>query len=322
MDSIYSTTVASAPTIAPPCQKKKLVFVMGSTGSGKSRLSIDIASHYLGEVINSDKMQVYKGLDIITNKMAESDRRGVPHHLIGEVEPDVDFTAEDFCMAATSAIERIVEQGRVPIIVGGSNSFVEALVQNPSVEFKSRYEPCFIWLNVAPPILDTYLSKRVDDMVRGGLVEEVKAVFSPNLDYKRGIYRSIGVPEMDAYLRADRMVGYIERETLLKEAIDDIKANTCKLASKQVGKIETLRNKLGWNMHQIDTTPVFEKCGEEADAAWEMLVKKPTFGIIDSFLTWNPTVTCCPLDAFLAFLTEKRVFFVKRGWVRLICPVP
>ncbi|RVX04989.1 Adenylate isopentenyltransferase 5, chloroplastic [Vitis vinifera] len=202
-----------------------------------------------------------------------------------EVEPDVDFTAEDFCMAATSAIERIVEQGRVPIIVGGSNSFVEALVQNPSVEFKSRYEPCFIWLNVAPPILDTYLSKRVDDMVRGGLVEEVKAVFSPNLDYKRGIYRSIGVPEMDAYLRADRMVGYIERETLLKEAIDDIKANTCKLASKQVGKIETLRNKLGWNMHQIDTTPVFEKCGEEADAAWEMLVKKPTFGIIDSFLT-------------------------------------
>ncbi|KAL6336479.1 hypothetical protein AAG906_018434 [Vitis piasezkii] len=246
------TTVAAAPTIAPPCQKKKLVFVMGSTGSGKSRLSIDIASHYLGEVINSDKMQVYKGLDIITNKMAESDRRGVPHHLIGEVEPDVDFTAEDFCMAATSAIERIVEQGR-------------ALVQNPSVEFKSRYEPCFIWLNVAPPILDTYLSKRVDDM--------------------RGIYRSIGVPEMDAYLRADRMVGYIERETLLKEAIDDIKANTCKLASKQVGKIETLRNKLGWNMHQIDTTPVFEKCGEEADAAWEMLVKKPTFGIIDSFLT-------------------------------------
>ncbi|RVW15881.1 Adenylate isopentenyltransferase 3, chloroplastic [Vitis vinifera] len=178
----------------------------------------------LGEVINSDKMQVYKGLDIITNKMAESDRRGVPHHLIGEVEPDVDFTAEDFCMAATSAIERIVEQGRVPIIVGGSNSFVEALVQNPSVEFKSRYEPCFIWLNVAPPILDTYLSKR-----------------------------SIGVPEMDAYLRADRMVGYIERETLLKEAIDDIKANTCKLA--------------------------------KADAAWEMLVKKPTFGIIDSFLT-------------------------------------
>lgn len=257
---------------------------MGSTGSGKTRLSIDIATHFGGEVINSDKMQVYKGLDILTNKIRHSERQGVPHHLMGEVDPDAEFTADDFCMAAASAIERIVEQGRLPIVVGGSNSFVEALIQHPEVEFKSRHEACFIWVNVAPPVLSTYLSKRVDDMVRGGLVEEVKAVFSPDLDYNRGVYRSIGVPEMDSYLRAEKMEDYIQRERLLREAISDIKANTCKLAYKQVGKIETLKNRHGWEMHQIDTTPAFEKCGEEANTEWEQRVKQPSFEIIKNFL--------------------------------------
>ncbi|KAG5547985.1 hypothetical protein RHGRI_013617 [Rhododendron griersonianum] len=58
--------------------KKKVVFIMGATGTGKTRLSLDLAAHFPGEIINSDKIQVYKGLDIVTNKVSEPARGGSP----------------------------------------------------------------------------------------------------------------------------------------------------------------------------------------------------------------------------------------------------
>ena len=63
--------------------KKKVIFVMGATGTGKSRLSVDLATHFRGEIINSDKMQVYKGLEIVTNKITHTEKQGVRHYLLG-----------------------------------------------------------------------------------------------------------------------------------------------------------------------------------------------------------------------------------------------
>ena len=63
--------------------KKKVVFIMGATGTGKSRLSVDLATHFRGEIINSDKMQVYKVLEIVTNKITHAEKQGVRHYLLG-----------------------------------------------------------------------------------------------------------------------------------------------------------------------------------------------------------------------------------------------
>ncbi|KAM3264607.1 hypothetical protein P3L10_001601 [Capsicum annuum] len=60
---------------------------MGATGMGKSHLSIDLATHFSTEIINFDKRQVYKGLDIVTNKITDSEKEGVPHYLLGEINP-------------------------------------------------------------------------------------------------------------------------------------------------------------------------------------------------------------------------------------------
>ncbi|XP_019168816.1 PREDICTED: adenylate isopentenyltransferase 5, chloroplastic-like [Ipomoea nil] len=125
-------------------KKKVVAFVMGASGSGKSKLCVHLANRIEGEITNSDKIQVYRGLEVLSNKIVEWEKLGVPHHLIGKVDPDKEYTTRDFCFEATSAIERITKSGKVPIEGRGSNSFLEALVEDPLFNFKSNYLGFFI----------------------------------------------------------------------------------------------------------------------------------------------------------------------------------
>ncbi|GLT34442.1 hypothetical protein SLA2020_089540 [Shorea laevis] len=101
-------------------RKDMVIFVMGATGTGKPRLAIYLATRFPAEVVNSDKMQVFKGLDMVTNKVTEEECRGVPHHLLGFVEPDANFTSADFRHHASKAVDSIVTRDRLPIIAGVS----------------------------------------------------------------------------------------------------------------------------------------------------------------------------------------------------------
>nr|XP_011459274.1 PREDICTED: tRNA dimethylallyltransferase 2 isoform X2 [Fragaria vesca subsp. vesca] len=109
-------------------EKPKVVVIMGPTGSGKSKLAIDLASHFPVEVINADSMQVYDGLDVLTNKVPLHEQNGVPHHLLGTVSPNVEFTAKDFRDSAIPLIDDILSRNCVPVIVGGTNYYIQALV--------------------------------------------------------------------------------------------------------------------------------------------------------------------------------------------------
>lgn len=268
-------------------RKEKVVVVMGATGTGKSRLAIDLASRFPAEIVNSDKIQVYRGLDIATNKVSEEECCGVPHHLLGIADPDSNFTSDHFCHHATAAIDSIVRRDRLPIIAGGSNSFVCALV-NDHAEFRMKYECRFLWVDVWLEILHSFVSERVDRMVEAGLVDEVRELFDPAADNSRGIRRAIGVPEMEEYLRAEAAGDSDERTKakLLRSAIAKIKENTCSLASRQLHKIRRLNSRRDWNMHRLDATQAFLKRGNrrEADEAWDCLVAAPATTIVDAFL--------------------------------------
>ncbi|KDP40100.1 hypothetical protein JCGZ_02098 [Jatropha curcas] len=265
-------------------RKDKVVFVVGPTGTGKSRLAIDLATRIPAEVINCDKMQVYKGLDIVTNKVTEEECRGVPHHLIGIVDPNSNFTSDDFRHQASDSVKSIVARDRLPIIAGGSNSFIEALV-NDDHEFRLRYECCFLWVDVSLPVLHSFVSERVDRMVKAGLVNEVKKVFDPNnTNYSQGIRRAIGVPELDQYFRKEGIVDTKTRAKLLDLAIEKIKENNCILSCRQLQKIHRLYNRWSWNMHRIDATEVFLKNGKEAEEVWEKQVAGPSTMILEQFL--------------------------------------
>ncbi|KAG1331767.1 Adenylate isopentenyltransferase 5, chloroplastic [Cocos nucifera] len=268
-----------------PSGKDKVVFVLGPTGSGKSKLAITLATQFNGEVVNSDKMQVYDGLDVITNKVTDEESAGIPHHLIGGVHPDADFTASDFCREAMHAIDSILRRGRLPIIAGGSNSYIEALVDGEGGVFRSRYESCFVWIDVDPPLLHLFVSTRVDEMVKKGLVEEARSEFDRVGDYSKGIRRSIGVPELDGYFRMEASVDEGTRARMLEAAIAEIKFNTCKLTCNQLQKIRRFCTLAGWDVHRIDATGFFLKRGRQGEAeAWEKVVAGPSKDIVRRFL--------------------------------------
>jgi tRNA dimethylallyltransferase len=104
-----------------------LVIVLGPTAVGKSRVAVDLALRFGGEVISGDSIQVYRGFDLGTDKPSAEARRGVPHHLIDIVGPEVQFTAADFVREALSAAEGIAARGRLPIVAGGTGLYLKAL---------------------------------------------------------------------------------------------------------------------------------------------------------------------------------------------------
>ncbi|KAK9068585.1 hypothetical protein SSX86_012700 [Deinandra increscens subsp. villosa] len=108
--------------------RPKVVVIMGATGAGKSRLAIDLASQFPIEIINADSMQVYEGLDVLTNKVPIHDQKGVPHHLLGTISPMVEFTAKDFRDYAIPLISDIISRNHLPVVVGGTNYYIQALV--------------------------------------------------------------------------------------------------------------------------------------------------------------------------------------------------
>lgn len=112
-------------------------------------------------------------------------------------------------------------------------------------------------------------------------MDEVRGIFVPEADYTKGIRRSIGVPEMDRYLREENKSNINEaaKQILLESAIEEIKLNTCKLVCCQLEKIRRLRNEKMWPIHQIDATNVHKKSRKEADDAWNELVLKPCLEI-------------------------------------------
>lgn len=109
-----------------------LPIVVGPTGSGKSELALRIASEIGGEIVNCDSVQIYRRFQIGTAKVPESERRGIPHHLMDLAEPGQLFTAGDYARAARATLSEIVERGRIPVVVGGTGFYLRALLEGLS----------------------------------------------------------------------------------------------------------------------------------------------------------------------------------------------
>ncbi|TID18213.1 tRNA isopentenyltransferas-like protein [Venturia nashicola] len=114
--------------VEPP-KRLPLIVVVGATGTGKSQLAVEIATRFNGEIINGDAMQLYEGLPIITNKMPENERNGIRHHLLGCIRLDQPtWTVGQFVRKARETIHDVRARGRLPILVGGTHYYEQALL--------------------------------------------------------------------------------------------------------------------------------------------------------------------------------------------------
>lgn len=116
-----------------------LVVIVGQTASGKSDLAIKLARHFNGEIVAADSRTVYLGLDIGTAKPTADEQKLVKHHLIDVVDPTTTFSAANFKQLANMAIADVAARGRLPILVGGTGLYVDAVIYD--FQFRPPADP-------------------------------------------------------------------------------------------------------------------------------------------------------------------------------------
>lgn len=159
---------------------QKVIVIGGPTASGKTGLGIELAKRIKGEIISADSMQIYKKMDIGTAKPTIEEMQGIKHYLIDFVEPNQRYSVADFKKDAIKKIEEILQNGNVPIVVGGTGLYINSLIYGidyPEIELDEEYR-AFLENCVKEQGLDNLYKKAVE------IDSEAMKNISPN-DKKR-----------------------------------------------------------------------------------------------------------------------------------------
>ena len=158
------------------------VVILGPTGSGKTGVSIKIAKAIDGEIISADSRAIYQGMDIGTAKPTKKEQAGIPHHGLDLVKPGDRFTVADWKAYPEAKIKDIKARGKVPIIVGGTGLYIDALIYNYQFSEQKNYSDrteikgdfLLIGIKWEPDELRARLKKRADEMFCDELYSETK----------------------------------------------------------------------------------------------------------------------------------------------------
>lgn len=121
-------------------KKPRIVAMVGPTASGKTALSILIAKRFDGEIVSADSRQVYRGMDVGTAKPTQEEMGSIPHYLIDIKDPDEDYTVAEYKNDAIAAISKILKNGRLPILAGGTGLYVKTVLENLNIP-KTKADP-------------------------------------------------------------------------------------------------------------------------------------------------------------------------------------
>ena len=114
-----------------------IVVILGPTGVGKTKLSVELAKRLNGEVVNADSTQVYRGLDIATAKVTEAEKENIPHHLFDIKDVTEEYTVFDYQKDGRKVLDEIVKRRKTPIVVGGTGLYIKALLYDYKFEYES-----------------------------------------------------------------------------------------------------------------------------------------------------------------------------------------
>ena len=118
----------------------KVVSIVGPTASGKTKLSVELAKHFNGEIVSADSMQIYRGMQIATAKPTKTEMDGIPHHMMDFLPPDKTYSVASYVKDASECIADIHSRGKLPFIVGGTGLYVDSLLNNVSFSDDKRDE--------------------------------------------------------------------------------------------------------------------------------------------------------------------------------------
>ncbi|SFR06097.1 tRNA (adenosine(37)-N6)-dimethylallyltransferase MiaA [Desulfoscipio geothermicus] len=295
-------------------EKIPLLIIAGPTATGKTAVAVRVAQHLAGEVVSADSMQIYRYMNIGTAKPTVAEMGGVPHHLIDVVDPDADFTVANFQALARQAIQDIHQRGKLPLLVGGTGFYIDAVIYNydfsaaaANEELRAHYKhlaeqkgndavhdelrqvdpetAARIHVNdlkrtiraleiyyqtgvkgamfreknkVAYPGYDILfgglyyerdklykrIEARVDRMVAEGLVREVRGLLDAG--YHRGLVSMQG-------LGYKEIIGFLNNEYSLAEAVHMLKRNTRRFAKRQLTWFKRYSNIKWIDMEKYDT---------------------------------------------------------------------
>ena len=218
------------------------IIILGPTGSGKTGVSIKLAKAIGGEIISADSRAIFKGMDIGTAKPSLEEQSGIPHYGLDLVEPSERFTVADWKAYALAKIKEIKARGHIPIIVGGTGLYIDALIydyhfKGPTgqkigdfeqktcsdrKEIKGDY--LLIGVKCETGVLRERLKKRIDAMFGEPLYNEVKKLVQ-TYDFNSGAMKS------DVYEYADK---YLRGELTLDEAKEKCFYEDWHLAKRQM----------------------------------------------------------------------------------------
>ncbi|CRZ34356.1 tRNA dimethylallyltransferase [Herbinix hemicellulosilytica] len=158
--------------------KKPLIILTGPTAVGKTSLSISLAKAVDGEIISADSMQVYKYMDIGTAKITPEETEGIPHYLISEFEPDEEFNVVKFQEYAKKYIKAIHDKNKIPILVGGTGFYIQAVLYD--IEFEET-SPDNSYRDELAELAEKYGPQFLHDMLAKADPASAKAIHPNNV---------------------------------------------------------------------------------------------------------------------------------------------
>ena len=146
---------------------EKILVVTGPTATGKTALSVELAKKLGGEIVSADSMQIYRGMDIGTAKVTKAEMQNIPHHMIDIADPSEDYSVSRYVEAADAAVRGILSRGRLPIVAGGTNLYIDSLIAG--LDFAEKAEDA---------ALRESLNKQYDDIGGEAMLEHLRG-FDP-----------------------------------------------------------------------------------------------------------------------------------------------
>lgn len=207
-----------------------ILCIVGPTGSGKTKLSIELAKKWNGEIINADSTQVYRGLDIATAKVTEEEKEGIVHHLLDIKEVIEDYTVYDYQKDCRQKIDDILSRGKTPIIVGGTGLYIKAVLydyqleqeNNSSMDTSQTTEELYQRLIQVDPNTEIHANNRKRICRALQYYENTGKRFSEKEKNNEMIYPAIVIgltlPRPVLYERINTRVEQMMENGLLKEA--------------------------------------------------------------------------------------------------------